>query len=217
VSPSAAAVVYLVLLSAAVRASVGLGPSPSWVRRPLPLVTLAALLVVAVPSLVQLTAAPGLLSALERDRSALAAGQLWRLVTSLVVQDGGWPGTVFNLAALLLVGAAAERVEGRRRWLVVALVAGVGAQLWGLVVQPVGGGNSVVVFGLAAAVAVAAVQRGRGPTRPLGAVVLALGAVLLVTGDLHGGAVVLGAVTAVLLHGRVSSGAGVAARGGSRR
>jgi rhomboid protease GluP len=112
--------------------------------------TLAALVVVGVPSLVQLTVAPGLLTALERHPHELADGQVWRLATSLVVQDGGWPGAVFNLVELLVVGVVAERVWGSLRWTVIWLVSGTGAQFWGLVVQPHGGGNSVATFGLAA-------------------------------------------------------------------
>ncbi len=57
-----------------------------------------------------------------------------------------------------MVGFFAEQVCGRRAFGVIALVSGVGAQFWGAVVQPVGAGNSVVVMGLAAAIAVANVR-----------------------------------------------------------
>ncbi|WP_158550725.1 rhomboid family intramembrane serine protease [Geodermatophilus sp. TF02-6] len=164
-----------------------------------PWATLAALLVVGVPSLLQLTVAPGLLGALQRTPTELADGQLWRLVTSLVVQDGGWPGAVFNLAALAVVGATAEQVWGPRRWLVVWAGAGVGAQLWGLLVQPTGAGNSVATFGLAASVSVLALRRGRGVSRLCGSASLLAGLALLVMGDVHGGAVVLGALAGLLL------------------
>jgi rhomboid protease GluP len=167
-----------------------------------PWATLVALVVVGVPSLVQLTAAPGLLHALERRPDELADGKLWRLVTSLVVQDGGWPGAVFNLVGLLVVGVVAERVWGPLRWTVIWLVAGVGAQFWGLVVQPRGGGNSVATFGLAASLAVRAVLRGDGRARLAGAVSLLAGVVLLVVGDVHGGAVVLGAAVALVFLSR---------------
>jgi membrane associated rhomboid family serine protease len=137
----------------------------------------------------------------------MADGQLWRLVTSLVVQDGGWAGTVFNLAELALVGVAAERLWGPRRWWVIWLVSGVGAQFWGMVVQPFGGGNSVASFGLAASVAVAALVRGRGPARLLGGLCLLGGLALLAAGDVHGGAVVLGAATGAVLVRSSRSGA----------
>ncbi len=195
----ALAVVYLVVLFSAVIAAGPAEPPRGAARRPV--ATAIALVVVAVPSLVQLTVAPGLLGALERDRGAVADGEVWRLVTSLVVQDGGWAGTAFNLAALAVVGAVAERAWGWRRWLVVALAAGVGAQLWGLVVQPVGGGTSVAVFGLAASLAVRSLRGGTGRERLAGLVSLVAAAVLLVIGDLHGGAAAIGAVCALLLAG----------------
>jgi rhomboid protease GluP len=161
--------------------------------------TVAVLLVVGVPSLVQLTVAPGLLEALERRPVELADGRPWRLVTSLVVQDGGWAGAVFNLVELLLLGVLAERVWGPGRFLAIWLISGVGAQFWGLLVQPVGGGNSVANFGLAASLAVRALLRGDARARLAGAVCLLGGLVLLAARDVHGGAVVLGAAAGLLL------------------
>ena len=76
--------------------------------------TLALAALVALPSLLQL-AAPALLTALQRDRDLiLRDGQLWRLVTALVVQDGGPIGLLFNLTALALLGTVAERLLGGR-------------------------------------------------------------------------------------------------------
>ncbi|WP_176308675.1 rhomboid family intramembrane serine protease [Micromonospora sp. NBS 11-29] len=196
----AAAVSYLLLLVAAVRAGLGVvagrRPYPRW---RVPRATVAALVVVGVPTLLQLSMCPTLLGLLERDRAALGDGQAWRLVTALVVQDGGVPGAVFNLAALAVVGLVAERVWGAWRWAVVAVVAGVVAQLWGLVVQPVGAGNSVAVFGLAASVAVVALRSGDRATRLAGAGVLLVAAGLLVAGDLHGGAAAVGAAAGFVL------------------
>lgn len=180
-------------------------PRAAGARR-VPVATLVALVVVGVPTLLQLTVAPGLLDAWGRDWPRELGGQWWRLVTSLLVQDGGASGAVLNLVGLAVVGALAERAWGARRWAVIAVVAGVGAQLWGAVVQPVGAGNSVVVFGLAAASALAALVRGPVPApvpaRVVGALALLAGLGLLVTGDLHGGAVALGALTGAVLLGR---------------
>ncbi|MFI5834879.1 rhomboid family intramembrane serine protease [Micromonospora sp. NPDC051300] len=194
------ALAYLVLLAAAVRAGLGLlaGSGPEG-RRRVPVATVTALVVVGVPTLLQLTVAPALLGQLGRDRAAIGDGQVWRLVTSLVVQDGGVPGSVFNLAALAVVGVVAERFWGARRWVVIALASGVLAQLWGLVVQPVGAGNSVAVFGLAASAAAAAVRSGDRAGRAFGAVSLLVAAALLVAGDIHGGAAVVGATVGTVL------------------
>jgi rhomboid protease GluP len=194
VSDGVVAALYAVVLAAGWVAGQLLRPPE---RRPW--ATPAALLVVGVPSLVQLTVAPGLLAALGRRPGELGDGQVWRLATSLVVQDGGWPGAVFNLVALALVGGVAERVWGPGRWWAIWLLAGVGAQFWGLVVQPYGGGNSVATFGLAASLAAHSLLAGDGRSRLSGAVCLLGGLALLVARDVHGAAVVLGAAAGMVL------------------
>lgn len=182
---------------------------------PRPWATLVAVVVVAVPSLVQLSVAPGLLAAWERDPGATAQGQAWRLVTALLVQDGGWTGTVFNLAILLWIGVMAESTWGSRRWVVIGLCSGLGAQWWGWLVQPVGAGNSVVVFGLAASLLVLGVAGPARVPRVAGAVGLLAVVVLLVGGDLHGGPAALGALVAIALLVRAGNRARLTPRGGS--
>lgn len=179
------------------RCRIGSGTS-SGVRRP-PWATLGALLVVGLPTLAQLTVAPGLLEDVQRDRSATGDGQLWRLVTALVVQDGGVPGTGFNLLSLTVIGLVAEAACGTRRWIVIALGAGMGAQLWGWAVQPVGAGNSVAVFGLAASLAVLALRQGPRGRRRLSLAGLLAATVLLGIGDIHGGAAAIGGALGAVL------------------
>jgi membrane associated rhomboid family serine protease len=164
-----------------------------------PLATAVALLVVGVPTLLQLTVAPGLLGHLERDRDAILDGQVWRLLTSLVVQDGGTGGAIANLVALAVVGAVAEQVWDRRRWAAIALGGAVAGELWGLVVQPVGGGNSVAVFALAASLAVAAILAPGSDRIAKALAVAALGAaaILVAAADIHGGAALAGALIAL--------------------
>lgn len=163
-------------------------------RRQWPWATTVALLVVGIPTLAQFTVAPWLRETLQRDWNAIAHGEVWRLLTSLVVQDGGLVGTIFNLVALAAIGVAAEQVWGAKRWTVIALAAGVGGQFWGKIVEPVGAGNSLVVFGLAASIAVMAVRQGIGVQRLLGLISLLGAAVLLIIGDIHGGAATIGAL-----------------------
>ena len=196
----AAAVLYAVLLAAAVRAGIGIiAQRDSDGGRRIPVATITALVVVGVPTLLQLIAIPSLLGYLERDRTAIGDGQVWRLVTSLVVQDGGLAGAVFNLVSLAVVGVVAERVWGAARWAVVALASGVAGQLWGLVVQPVGAGNSVAVFGLAASVAAVTLASGNLATRISAAVSLLVTVTLLLAGDIHGGAAAVGAALGLIL------------------
>jgi membrane associated rhomboid family serine protease len=168
-------------------------------RSAAPVATAGSLLVIGIPSLVQLTVAHGLLESLRRDGPAIADGEAWRLVTSLVVQDGGLAGTVANLVLLGVVGTVAERWWGTRRWLVIALAAGIGAQFWGLAVQPVGAGNSVIVFGLASSLAGSALRRGTLAGRVLALMAVLASAGLVAARDIHGGAAVIGLVLGVLL------------------
>jgi rhomboid protease GluP len=175
-------------------------------RRQWPWATTVAMLVVGLPTLAQFTVAPWLLENLQRDWTLIGRGQLWRLLTSLVVQDGGLAGAIFNLAALAAIGVAAEQVWAAKRWTVIALAAGVGAQFWGRIVQPLGGGNSVAVFGLAASIAALAVRQGVGAQRLVGLISLLGAAVLLIIGDIHGGAATIGALLG-LAFSRASQGA----------
>ncbi len=130
------------------------------VARRIPL-TLAVFAVTAVPSLLQF-AFPAVLTSLQRT-PAIRDGQVWRLITSLLVQDGGWFGTISNLFFLLLIGALAELTI--RRWLWATCYLGCGLAAEGIAVawQPTGGGNSIAICGLAGALTVALLAR---PLRP---------------------------------------------------
>jgi hypothetical protein len=97
------------------------------------------------------------------------------------------------------VGTVAEWRWGARRWLTGALAAGIGAQFWGLLVQPVGAGNSVLVVGLAASLLVLGLVDGPAPVRVAGVVGLLAGLVLLAGRDVHGGAAAIGALVAAPL------------------
>src|SRR5690554_3593826 len=45
-----------------------------------------------------------LLELFSRDEGALLAGEWWRMLSPLLVQDGGWFGTISNTISLLIVG-----------------------------------------------------------------------------------------------------------------
>jgi membrane associated rhomboid family serine protease len=98
-------------------------------------VTLAVTAVTLGFFVVQL-AWPPLLELLQRDGSAVADGQWWRLVTSMLLHGGGWAHVLFNLLGIVLVGAAVERGLGWWRWLIIYVVAGVGAGALQVAVYP---------------------------------------------------------------------------------
>ena len=74
--------------------------------------------------------------ALWRDPDALAAGQWWRLVTALFVQNDLWWQIVIVFALIAGIGAFAERVYGPGRWLLLYFGCGVVGQGFGFRWQP---------------------------------------------------------------------------------
>jgi hypothetical protein len=159
-----------------------------WTRREL--IPAGALwLVIAVPSVAQLTVWPGLETALERNRHAIVDhGELWRLVTALVVQDGGWGGAIFNLWTLALLAPVAIRLCGVPLALVSFGVGALAGELAGLAWQHVGAGNSIGCCGLAASILVVAAVRGPWPRRAAAMIVAVIGLGLLAASDIHGAA-----------------------------
>jgi membrane associated rhomboid family serine protease len=142
-----------------------------------PVVTMVIFAITATVNAVQF-AVPGTLSGLQRTPAGMH-GDWWRSFTSLFVQDGGVFGTASNLAFLLIIGMVAEQVVSRPWWVTGYLGAGLVGELFGYLWQPVGGGNSVAICGLAGAVTVAVLLR--NPAMPRGgfsALMLWLGALL---------------------------------------
>src|SRR6185312_8068668 len=132
--------------------------------------------------------------ALRRDADQiLHHGEVWRLVTSLAVQDGGVAGTVFNLLLLVWIATLAKTLLGERALLLLFGVGALTGELIGLRWQPIGGGNSVANLGMAGGILALALLRGSNLLIRLLAVVgVALGAVLLLQRNIHGPALLAG-------------------------
>jgi membrane associated rhomboid family serine protease len=170
------------------------------VRR-LPRVAIGLFTLVAVPSLLQF-AYPGIYRALNRNSDLIQHhGQWWRPFTSFMVQDGGVPGTAFNLFVLAIVAVAAERVWGSATTL--ALFFGILAVFsidTFLIAQPDGGGNSGVTFRLATTMAGLALVTLPGRRSVLLALGIAAdGVVCLALGNAHGEPMITGIVVGVLV------------------
>lgn len=164
-----------------------------------PFLTLSSLLIIAGFSSAQLIGFPALLPLLMRD-GLVGVSQPWRLITSIVVQDGGWAGAVFNLTGLLVTGWVAERLLGRAHWLAVALLGVLAAQFVALSWQPLGGGNSILDFALAGAVCAASVSGGsKRPGRLPAMGAFASFALQLFMRDIHGVAATTGALVEFVL------------------
>lgn len=137
----------------------------------------------------------GLLHALQRDPELIRHdGQLWRLVTAGVVQDGGIAGTVFNLAVLAVIGVLANRVWGTVRAASIFLVALVAFNLAATFASPqAGAGNSGATFVLGTSmVGLALAVRRERVVMLLAGLTMLDGIALLALRDAHGEVVVGG-------------------------
>lgn len=185
------AVLVLALLAGRIRVPAG---------GPVPRTAIWMWAVVAVPSLVQI-AAPVVLHAFERDPNQIRDGQLWRILTSVVVQDGGLVGTAANLAVLAVVAPLAVQFWGA--WRAVSLFL-LGQVIFGLltafVFPSLGAGNSAATLALAASM-VGVVVTAHASRRELflAAGVVLCGLCLVANGDAHGLAVLTGTMLGAAL------------------
>jgi len=167
-----------------------------------PWATALLLAAIAVPSVLQFFF-PALLAIFQRDYRRFLQGDWWRLVSPLFVQDGGLSGSIFNLISLAFVGSAAERIWNSKSMLLIFFVGGIIGEVVGFVWQPIGAGNSVGNFSLAASIAVASLMRPSArPVQILAMLALTADGILLGLQDIHGAAAVMGAIQALVL-GRV--------------
>lgn len=136
---------------------------------------------------------PALLAVVERSPLILS-GEWWRILTALFFQDGGLGGGGSNIVFLILIGSVAEQALTRRAWLFVYFGSGLLGEAVALSWQPVGAGNSIAVFGLAAALCAYAVVCDRRLFARVLAVASALSAAFLfLNRDIHGAAYFIGA------------------------
>ncbi|MEZ5779769.1 MAG: hypothetical protein R3E44_15535 [Paracoccaceae bacterium] len=162
--------------------------------RPVMTASVAAVLTAGLAA--QLTF-PELLTALRRNSGAVEDGEVWRLGTALVMQDGGLGGGIWNIVAFIAIGTLAERIFSRKGWAALVLAGAVAGESAGFFWAPIGAGNSIMVMGLGGGILVAALLKGDGPARLVGASGVAAMPVLLILHDLHGAALAAGAVLAL--------------------
>jgi len=139
---------------------------------------------------------PAIGDAPERNGPLMLEGQVWRFVTTWLVETDGWQQIAVNFTGLAIFGFLVERFVRRAWWVVAYLGAGLTGEIAGLFWQPVGGGNSVAIAGLIGLFSMWQVRRqdaGLGPVRYLGtAVWLGFGLILCFRHDIHGPALVMG-------------------------
>jgi membrane associated rhomboid family serine protease len=91
----------------------------------------------------------GPLDALRRDPSALGHGQVWRLISPVLVQsDEGAFGIAMVFVLCAVIGIYAERFLSPARWLTLYLCGAVAGHAIGEAFQPLEGGTSVAFVGI---------------------------------------------------------------------
>jgi membrane associated rhomboid family serine protease len=154
---------------------------------------------------------PAILSALQRDPAALAAGEWWRLVTPLFVHPDGWSQVIVNFAGIAIVGPVVERRFGSYGWLALYFVAGLSAEIISYAWEPDGAGSSIALCGLIGGLFTCLI--GRRLAWPI-AIIYALGLVAALIGfDLGGpiaaaiGGVLAGSLLGLLARRNISEAA----------
>ncbi len=132
----------------------------------------------------------GPLDALRRDPGALGHGQLWRLLSPVLVQsDAGLRNVLLVFVMCAVIGAIAEQLLTRRRWLALYLVGALVGHGLGEVLQPLEGGTSVAFVGILGGLAAYSLVGGVPQLqrfRLQAAVAIPLAVLDTVLGDIHG-------------------------------
>ena len=113
---------------------------------------------------------PGVFAALRRNPHGLAHGQVWRLVTPVLVQGDRSPLTIAAvLAVCAVIGAAGEVMLSRREWILLYILGVLVGHGIGEVFQPGQSGTSVAFAAILGAIGAigAHLLRGRDPRHKL--------------------------------------------------
>jgi rhomboid protease GluP len=142
---------------------------------------------------------PQYLAALRRDPGALGSGQLWRLLSPVLVQPDPPLRAAAVLALVAGLSATAERLLGFRRALALYLVGALVGHGMGELWDPNGAGCSVAACGVLGGLCVW-MLRARAVQIKIGAACwLIFGAVGCWLRDIHGPAIIAGALLGIPL------------------
>jgi membrane associated rhomboid family serine protease len=167
--------------------------------RRVPVLTVVALALTAAATATRLFG-DGVLDALRRDPGAIGQGQLWRLLSPVLVQsDGSLIGVLGVFVPCALIGTVGERFLGRRRWIVLYLIGALAGHGLGEAFQPDEGGTSVAFMGILGGLGAYALFE-RDPAlrrwRWHAALAIALSILDTALGDIHGVAFLAGWLSA---------------------
>jgi rhomboid protease GluP len=132
----------------------------------------------------------GVEHALRRDPDGLGSGELWRLLSPVLVQtDPSWFAVVSVFVTCAVIGVIGERVFSRPRWAALYLVGTLAGHGIGEVFQPRQGGTSVAFAGVLGGIAAHALRRGSRVPKPVqfwAALGIPLAVIDTISEDIHG-------------------------------
>lgn len=192
-STTASIIVALVVLGAF------LASAPRMVRgsrRPLrfPWLAIVLVVVIGVPSIAQYLGAPAIGGALRREPElTLQHGEWWRVLTSLLAQDGGLVAAIYSLAVVAVVITFSTWFQGTWLTLAIFLFCSIVLNLLAIGWGAVGGGTSFASDGTMLSVLATGLVAARDRVVMIAAILAIAGGILLVVlADAHGVAILLG-------------------------
>jgi hypothetical protein len=202
-SSTASIVVALVVLGAFIASA------PRMLRlsgRPVrvPWLTIVLVLVIGIPSIAQYLGLPAIGDALRREPAlTLQHGEWWRVLTSLLAQDGGLVAAIFSLVVVAVAITFSTWLQGTWITLAVFLFSSGVLNLLAIGWGAVGGGSSFASDGTMLSVLALGLVMARNRIVMAASIVAIAGGILLVVlGDAHGVAILLGAAIGAV-HGLV--------------
>ncbi|MES1212559.1 MAG: hypothetical protein ABUT11_03325 [Leifsonia sp.] len=193
-SSTASTVVALVVLGAF------LASAPRMMRRDgkrvrVPILAIVLVLVIGIPSIAQYLGAPAIGDALRREPAlTLHHGEWWRVLTSLLAQDGGLVAAIFGLVVVAVAITFSTWIQGTWLTLAIFLFCSIVLNLLAIGWGAVGGGTSFASDGTMLSVLALGLVASRNRIVVVAAVIaIAGGVVLVVLDDAHGVAILLGA------------------------
>ena len=138
---------------------------------------------------------PSFADALARDPD-FAHGQLWRIITPILVNPAGARQLIVNGVGLLVLGPIAERIYRPARWAALYLTGGLVGEVYSYATHNYGAGSSVAIAGLLGGIAAWLVSGAAEvplPARVAASFALVGGVALAVLGDNHGTSILAGA------------------------
>jgi hypothetical protein len=192
---TASIVVSLVVIAAFVAAAPRMLRQSGRTIRP-PVLAIGLVVIIGVPSIGQYLGWPAVGDALRRDpQLTLQHGEWWRILTSLLAQDGGLVAAIFSVIVVAVAVTLSSWVQGPWQTLAIYLFCSIVLNLLAIGWGAGGGGSSFANDGTMLSVLALGLVIARDRIVMVAALVaIAGGILLLVLGDAHGVAILLGAV-----------------------